>query len=78
MRVHIEFEMGMFTCAVRRGVFCRWLRLSNLGQTGCCLLFGDELFDKGGWLQRSPRCLKEFPPQPEDVRTRPDPECGIT
>lgn len=56
----ITFTHGTKTCAVEPGVFCGWVSCTHLGTNHVCLLFGDKLYDEGGWLQRCPQCIKEF------------------
>jgi len=57
----ITFEHGERTCAVARGVFCRWNGATGFGTRPVCMLFDNEpLFDIDGWLMRCPQCLDKF------------------
>lgn len=58
MKWNIKFQIdcGKKTCASKPGKFCQFLRTSMNGKD-TCYLFG-RVFDKDGWLQRHPECLK--------------------
>jgi len=60
MKATIEIEMGEKTCAIEPGKFCKFLGSSSIGQKFHCMLFGEKVFDEGGWLQRCPKCLEEL------------------
>ena len=59
----IQFAHGEKTCAVDKGVFCRWQGTMGFGQRAVCMLFGDEPLreDKPyGWLMRCQQCIDAF------------------
>lgn len=54
--IRLKIECGKTTCAAVPGKFCRFLRTTMNGKASCHL-FG-RIFDKDGWLQRHPDCLR--------------------
>lgn len=61
----ITFTHGEKTCASEPGVLCRWVGCTHFGANHVCLLFGEKLYDDGGWLQRCPQCINEFGETPK-------------
>lgn len=62
-RLALDIECGERTCAVTRGVFCRFLGSVKCGQVPVCRLFPSDdhtytlLDDVDGWVQRCEECL---------------------
>ncbi len=48
---------GEKTCAIEPGDFCAELGTKNFGTRPWCLLFGEDLYERDGWVQRCPQCL---------------------
>lgn len=63
MKLNINIECGVVTCAYEKGKFCRFLGSKKLGQVPVCMLFPDEngshtiLKTSDGWVQRCKACL---------------------
>lgn len=60
MKSTIEFTHGERTCAYEPGKFCRFFSTITFGHSSLCRLYNDKLWEKGGWVQRSPKCIEEF------------------
>ena len=59
----IQFEHGDKTCAVRKGVFCRWQGAMKFGTVPVCMLFKNEPLNEDkphGWLMRCKQCVDVF------------------
>jgi hypothetical protein len=56
--MRIEIECGEKTCASKPRKFCHLFK-GHLGGRDTCFLFG-EVYDKDGWVQRHPNCIKNF------------------
>lgn len=56
-QIIFDIECGETTCASEPGEFCRFLQYNPFGDDGSCYFFG-KVFDKDGWIQRHPECLK--------------------
>jgi hypothetical protein len=54
--IKIDITCGKKTCASKPGKFCHLFR-GHIGGKDSCYLFG-RVFDKDGWIQRHPDCLK--------------------
>jgi hypothetical protein len=53
----LRWQCGRTTCAIRYGAFCRFLRLSAVGNAHCHLL-GMRLWpNEDGWIARAPECM---------------------
>ena len=63
MKLNIEIECGLTTCASEPEQFCRFLGSKKMGQVPVCMLFPDEngsytnLKTNDGWVQRCEACL---------------------
>ena len=58
MKSYTIIESGENTCASEPGRFCQFAGAKSFGTRPWCMLFNTELKDINGWLQRSPKCLK--------------------
>uniref|UniRef100_A0A6H1ZZI8 Uncharacterized protein n=1 Tax=viral metagenome TaxID=1070528 RepID=A0A6H1ZZI8_9ZZZZ len=59
----LEWECGATTCAIRRGVFCRFLWSKKCGRIPWCHLFDARIREHAagphaGWAARLPECLE--------------------
>ena len=67
MKSIIVIEHGKKTCAVEPGKFCRFMYTKRFGTEPVCHLFGANLFDVDGWVNRCPECLTEFGEHDEET-----------
>ena len=49
---------GEFTCARKRGEFCRFMRTMHFGTVWVCGIFDKKPDEVAGWLMRLPECLR--------------------
>ena len=58
----IQFTHGEKSCAVDKGVWCRWQGAMKFGTRPYCMLFREDLFEDidEQWLQRCQQCIDAF------------------
>lgn len=66
MKLIVTTHCGLATCAESPGNFCQFIRSKSFGQQMHCILYGTELHDDQGWVQRCSECLKDFPASNEE------------
>jgi hypothetical protein len=54
--ITFQIECGEKTCAVKKGKFCQYLNWTANNKNRC--FFFGEVYDKDGWVQRHPTCIK--------------------
>lgn len=61
----LPLNCGEFTCAARKGEWCRFLRTINMGGDCMCSLFEQQPDIVAGWTMRLPDCLRATGDAPE-------------